>query len=95
MTLSVHNQLRLLQDLLDEQQLERTGSVAEYQQIKRLVHSILSQNSTTDEQLLQLLPEIYLYGQKGESTRNQPQHIMAYKADIGHWINAIRQSNLE
>src|SRR5699024_11626231 len=75
MTLSVNHQLMLLHDILDEHHLDHSASVAEHQQIKRIVQTILANNSISDEQLLELLPEIYNYGQKGESSRNQPDHI--------------------
>src|SRR5690625_6939416 len=72
MTLSVNHQLMLLHDILDEHHLDHSASVAEHQQIKRIVQTILANNSISDEQLLELLPEIYNYGQKGESSQNQP-----------------------
>ncbi|OZU89581.1 hypothetical protein CIL03_00060 [Virgibacillus indicus] len=95
MTLTVNNQLTLLLDLLDEQQLDSSGNVSEYQQIKRLVKSMLANNSITDEQLLQLLPEIYKYGQQGENTQNVPEHIQENEQNINNWISAIQQTNLE
>lgn len=95
MTLTVNNQLTLLLDLLDEQQLDSSGNVSEYQQIKRLVKSMLANNSITDEQLLQLLPEIYNYGRQGENAQDVPEHITANKQNIDNWINAIQQTNLE
>lgn len=95
MTLTVNNQLTLLHDILDEQTIDCCGNVAEYQQIKRIVQSITAKNNITDEQLLQLLPEIYNYGRQGEIAQNLPEHITTNKSNIENWISAIQATNLE
>ncbi|MEC5421883.1 YtzH-like family protein [Virgibacillus sp. C22-A2] len=95
MGLTVNNQLTLLQDILDEQNGECCGHVSEYQQIKRLVKSMIANDSITDEQLLQLLPEIYNYGREGESSQDLPMHITMNKQNIDNWITAIQQTNLQ
>lgn len=95
MTLSVNNQLMLLHDILDEHHVDRSGSVAEYQQIKRLVQAIITKDSIADEQLLQLLPEMYDYGKRGESAQNQPEHITSYQNNIESWLSAIQQTSEE
>jgi hypothetical protein len=95
MSLTVNHQLELLMDLLDEQQSECCAQVSEYHQIKRLVKSMMANNTITDEQLLALLPEIYNYGRQGESVQNQEEHIITNKDNINNWINAIEQTNLQ
>jgi|SRR5690625_1022015 len=95
MTLSVNHQLMLLHDILDEHHLDHSASVAEHQQIKRIVQTILANNSISDNQLLELLPEIYNYGQKGESSQDQPDHITSHQNNLESWISAIRQTNLD
>lgn len=95
MTLTINNQLTLLHDLLDEQNIARNGSTAEYQQIGRIVKSIMGKSNITDEQLLQLLPEIYNYGKQGENAQDTPEHIIANKENINNWISAIQATNLE
>ncbi|MBU5468610.1 YtzH-like family protein [Virgibacillus sp. MSJ-26] len=94
MTLNVNHQLTLLYDLLDEHHAERDGEVAEYQQIKRVVKSMMANNSITNEQLLQLLPEIYNYGLKGESAQNSNEHIVDNQENIQQWISAINNKTL-
>src|SRR5699024_1339306 len=94
MTLDVNHQLTLLHDLLDEHHVELDGQVAEYQQIKRLIKSMMANNSIQDEQLAQLLPEIYNYGLKGESVQNQNEHISENKTNIEQWKSAIENINL-
>lgn len=95
MTLSVNDQLRLLHDLLDEQMIDSSGTIAEYQQIKRLIQEMMAKNKITDEQLLQLLPEIYNYGRQGEIAQSSPEHITSNIENIENWKNAIQQTNLE
>lgn len=95
MTLTVADQLSLLHDLLDEQILESSGSVSEYQQIKRLVKTLIAKNNLTDEQMLQLLPEIYHYGLKGEIAQSLSEHIITNKENIETWKNAIQQVHIE
>ncbi len=95
MTLSVNNQLTLLYDILDEQQADCCGSVSEYEQIIRLVESMVRNNSITNEQLLSLLPDIYHYGRQGVSAQNLPDHITAHKKNMDDWINALQQTTLE
>lgn len=95
MALTVNNQLKLLQDILDEQSTDVTGSVSEYQQIKRLVQKLMENSSITDEQLLKLLPEIYNYGNQGEIVQNSPEHITTNRQNIESWLSAIQQTTLE
>jgi hypothetical protein len=95
MSLTVNHQRELLMDLLDEQQSECCAQVSEYQQIKRLVKSMMANNTITDEQLLQLLPEIYNYGRQGESVQNQEEHITTNIDNITNWISAIEQTSLQ
>jgi len=94
-TLTVHNQLTLLHDLLDEHVSHNNGSVAEYQQIKRLVQSLIANNQVSNDQLLQLLPEIYNYGLQGEVVQSLPDHITDNKENIETWKNIIQQTNLK
>jgi len=95
MTLSVNNQLTLLHDILDEHHLDRSASIAEHQQLKRLVQAIMDNNHISDEQLLQYLQEIYHYGQQGENASSQTDHISSNKNNIVNWISAIQQTNLK
>jgi len=88
MYLTVHNQLTLLHDLLDEQTIYRTVSLNEYKQIRRLVKSICM-NNHIDERLLSVLPEIYNYGIKGELSQSPLEHAITNKKNIEKWLNTI------
>lgn len=89
MTLNVDHQLTLLFDLLDEHYHELDGNVTEYQQIKRVVQSMMANNAITDKQLLQFLPQIYNYGLKGENAQNLNELIIDNQENIYQWKNAI------
>ena len=95
MTLTIKDQLTLLHDLLDEQMIDSSGSIAEYQQIKRLVQAMVANNKINDKQLLQLLPEIYNYGRQGEIAQSLPEHITTNLENIENWKSAIQQTNFE
>lgn len=94
MTLTVQNQLTLLHDLLDEQLTDSSASIAEYQQIKRLVESMIQKGAITDEELLQLLPDIYNYGREGENAQSLSEHIEINKENIYNWKHIIEQNHL-
>ncbi|MEN1968171.1 YtzH-like family protein [Lentibacillus sp. N15] len=95
MTLTVHDQLMVLHDILGEHTMERSGEVAEYQQIKRLVQSMMAKKRITDKQLLNMLPEIYNYGRQGENAQNSPEHVATNKKNIENWMNAITNVHFE
>ncbi|WP_217589827.1 YtzH-like family protein [Lentibacillus saliphilus] len=91
MSLSYLHQLALLHDLLSEQQSSFEGEVSEYQQIKRLVKSMIANGQLNDDQLIELLPEIYHYSVEGESVQNIEEHIQSNTQQLHNWISAIEQ----
>src|SRR5699024_2829674 len=100
MTLSVSHQLQLLSDILSEQTADIDGSISEYQQIKRLIQSMMANNRITDEQLLQLLPEIYHYRLQGDAAQNIDKHINTNqdkknKNNINDWLKAIQNATTQ
>ena len=94
MYLTVHNQLTLLHDLLDEQVTFKTVSMNEYKQIKKLVQTIIS-NKDMDSDLLTVLPEIYKYGIKGEIAHSLADHIEENKTNIQKWLETINRTKLK
>jgi len=92
MPLNINNQLTLLHDILDEQTEDCCGSVAEYQQMNRLIKSMMANNSITSEDLKEMLPAIYDYCKQGENTKNAEEHITANKQSLKQWIGTIRNT---
>lgn len=95
MTLTTNHLLTLLQDILHEQSSELQADVSEYQQIKRLVKTMMANNSISNETLLQLLPEIYNYGRLGENAQNMEELIHLNKDNIEQWLHAIDETTLQ
>ncbi|WP_163971694.1 YtzH-like family protein [Oceanobacillus halotolerans] len=95
MGLNVDDQLMLLHDILSEQSEDCCANVSEHQQIKRLVKAMMANNSISDEQLLQLLPEIYNYGREGEVVQNMEEHITTNQPNLETWMHAIEQTKLK
>ncbi|WP_138420665.1 YtzH-like family protein [Aquibacillus sediminis] len=93
MSLNVDDQLNVLNDLLSEQSEDCCGSVSECQQIKRIAQSIMANNAVNDQQLQQLLPEIYNYSKQGENAQNLDEHIITNQANLKNWVNVIQSSN--
>lgn len=93
MHLSIQNQLTLLHDLLDEQITYKKVSIDEYKQIKKLVQSIIT-NRDVEGELLNILPEIYYYGIKGENAQSYFAHITENEQKIKRWLRMINQVKL-
>ncbi|ASN04943.1 YtzH-like family protein [Virgibacillus necropolis] len=93
--LTVNDQLTVLHDILTEQSEECCGDINEYKQIKRIIQTLMANESITDEELLSLLPEIYNYGIQGEQAQNLEEHVTTNKGNIETWTSHIIQSNLE
>ncbi|WP_226036378.1 YtzH-like family protein [Aquibacillus saliphilus] len=89
MALNVYDQMALLQDLLSEQSEDCCGSVSECQQIKRIVQSMMVKETISNQELVQLLPEIYNYGRQGELVQNLDEHITTNQENLKNWVNVI------
>lgn len=89
MTLTLNNQLKLLYDLLDEHLIYKSGDIAEFTQIKKLVQAIMTSKIEEQTDLLQYLPEIYHYGIEGEKVQCDKEHILSNKNNILLWKKAI------
>jgi len=92
MQLNIAHQLQLLHDLLDDHVNDLDYTLSEYEQIKRLVRSIISQEQLSNEQLSQFLPEIYHYGSQGKHVQNIKEHIITNQQQIENWLEAIMLS---
>lgn len=95
MPLSLNNQLTLLHDLLDEHAIYQTAEIDEYKQIKRVVRSLMASGQVTNEELLQLLPEIYHYGIQGERSYNLNELIINNEHNLDYWKNVIANIDLD
>ncbi|KUP05534.1 hypothetical protein Q73_11270 [Bacillus coahuilensis m2-6] len=85
MPLTYHNQLSLLQDILTNHLDDCCGTVAECEQVERLVKSLMV-NQDVQQAAKPLLEEIYRYGQEGKYTKGLEQHIHTNRQSLENWV---------
>lgn len=90
MPLSQQDQFSLLKDILSNQQADCCGSVAECEQVERLVKSLMI-NMDIDQNALNILEEIYRYGQTGVGTADLDTHISEHQDQLSEWVDGIDQ----
>jgi hypothetical protein len=90
MSLSHGDQVTLLTDILNNHQTDCCGSVAEFEQLERLVKSLMV-NSQVDQNVKDILQEVYFYGQRGAETADLNQHILANQENLSQWVIDIGQ----
>jgi hypothetical protein len=90
MPLSHNDQVTLLTDILNNHQTDCCGSVAECEQLERLVKSLMV-NTQVNQNVKNILQEIYHYSQQGAQTADLDQHITANQENLSQWVNEIGQ----
>lgn len=90
MPLSHDDQVTLLKDILNNHQTDCCGSVAECEQLERLVKSLMV-NTQVDENVKSILQEVYSYSQLGAQTADLDQHILSNQDNLSKWVNNIDQ----
>ncbi|MED1203153.1 YtzH-like family protein [Heyndrickxia acidicola] len=88
MPLTHQHQLSLLKDILNEHQTECCGSVAECEQLERLVKSLMV-NPNIQENLMSTLDEVYQYGQSGRNSPNLDNHILSHQENLSQWVDHV------
>lgn len=90
MPLSHSDQVTLLKDILNNHQTDCCGSVAECEQLERLVKSLMV-NSQVDQNVKNILQEVYQYSQQGAGTADLDEHILSNQENLSQWVNDIGQ----
>ncbi|MFJ5715890.1 YtzH-like family protein [Neobacillus novalis] len=90
MPLSHDDQVTLLKDILNNHQADCCGSVAECEQLERLVKSLMV-NTQVDENVKTILQEVYQYSQHGAETADLDQHILSNQDNLSQWVSNIDQ----
>ncbi|MBP3038885.1 YtzH-like family protein [Bacillaceae bacterium Marseille-Q3522] len=85
MPLNHYDQLTLLRDILNNQHIDCTGSVAECEQLARLIKSLLV-NDNVDTVTKNLLVDIYEYCQNGVNTQNITEYIETNQNQLSQWV---------
>lgn len=88
MPLSHQDQVTLLKDILNNHQTDCCGSVAECEQLERLVKSLMV-NTQIDQNVKSTLQEVYNYSQDGAHTADLDQHILTNQGNLSQWVDSI------
>ncbi len=92
MPIQYNDQLNLIKDILSEHQSECCGTVAECEQLERVVKSLMA-NTSTDQQTKAILENIYTYSQSGKNSTSLNQHIQSHQNELSQWIQDIDTFN--
>ena len=68
----------------------RLGSVSECEQLERLVKSLMV-NTQIDQNVKNILEEVYTYSQHGAQTADLDQHISSNQENLSQWVSNIDQ----
>ncbi|WP_026693617.1 YtzH-like family protein [Peribacillus kribbensis] len=90
MPLSCEHQMSLLTDILNDHQTDCCGSVAECEQLERLIKSLMV-NANIDTGVKTILEEVYRYSQNGRNSTDLDGHILSHQSQISQWIEDIGQ----
>lgn len=88
MPIQYQDQVGLLKDILSEHQSECCGTVAECEQLERVIKSLMIHSNTT-ENVKGLLEDIYYYSQAGVNSPALDQHIEAHRDQLSQWLQDI------
>ncbi|WP_226670194.1 YtzH-like family protein [Metabacillus litoralis] len=88
MPIQYHDQVSLLKDILSEHQSECCGTVAECEQLERVIKSLMV-NSNTTPNVKNMLEEIYTYSQSGKNSKELDHHIQSHQDQLSQWVENI------
>jgi hypothetical protein len=88
--LNHEDQVMLLKDILSNHQTDCCGSVAECEQLERLVKSLMV-NTEVNQNVKSILQEVYQYSQYGAQTADLDEHISSNQENLSTWVNDIDQ----
>lgn len=90
MPLNHQDQVTLLKDILSDHQTDCCGSVAECEQLERLAKSLMV-NHLVDQNVKNILEDVYYYSQRGAQTADLDQHISSNQENLSQWVSHIDQ----
>ncbi len=88
--LNHQHQLSILKDILSEHLSEHDGTVSEYEQIERLVESLLN-NDLVSNQAKQQLKEIHQYSHIGKESSDSSEYISDHQDDLTQWVDEMNR----
>ncbi|MFS0864498.1 YtzH-like family protein [Fredinandcohnia sp. 179-A 10B2 NHS] len=90
MPIDYTHQMDILKDILSNHQMDCCGTVAECEQLERLIQSLIA-NPNIDQGVKQVLTDIYSYSQDGKYTQHLDNHILSHQNQLSEWIDDIDQ----
>jgi hypothetical protein len=90
MPLNLQDQVTIVKDILSNHQTDCCGSVSECEQLERLVKSLMV-NTQIDQNVKNILQEVYTYSQHGAQTADLEQHILSNQENLSQWVSNIDQ----
>ena len=88
MPLQYQDQVSLLKDILTNHQTDCCGSVSEYEQLERLIKSLMV-NSNISQDVKPVLEQIYSYSQGGINSSSLDHHIESHQTQLSQWVRSI------
>lgn len=88
MPLNQTDQMHILKDILSNQQTDCCGTVAECEQMERIIKSLMI-NTNIDQNVKAVLQDIYSYSQDGKYTQALDNHIDNHRTELSQWISDI------
>ncbi|APH04039.1 YtzH-like family protein [Bacillus weihaiensis] len=88
MPIQYQDQLNLLKDILTEHQADCCGTVAECEQLERVIKSLMM-NDQANQNIKDVLQNVYSYSQAGVNTKELNEHIQAHQHQLTNWIDEI------
>ncbi|RLQ98305.1 YtzH-like family protein [Falsibacillus albus] len=88
MPLTYEHQMQILKDILSNHQTDCCGSVAECEQLERLVKSLMVNTHITDN-IRPILQEVYEYSQSGVNASNLDDHINGNQQKLSQWVDGM------
>ncbi|MDQ0231233.1 YtzH-like family protein [Metabacillus malikii] len=88
MPIQYQDQVSLLKDILSDHQSECCGTVAECEQLERVLKSLMA-NSQTEAQAKNVFENIYYYSQSGKNSASLDEHIESHQDQLSQWIQDI------
>jgi hypothetical protein len=85
MPLGHQDQMNLLKDILQNHSDDCCGSVAECEQLERLVKSLMV-NTNIGDGIKPILEEVYTYSQTGINSSNLDHHITSQQQNLSQWV---------
>ncbi len=88
MGLNHEHQVHLLKDILTDHQLDCCGTVAEYEQLERVIKSLMA-NTDLNSNIKHVLEDVYQYSQSGRTANSIDSHIREHQSHLSQWVEEM------